>query len=101
MAATAAEWDTRIRGLLKRLPHWVGTALHWLLEPSHHWLRIPAALAFLLCGAFAPIPLIGVWMLPVGLVLLGEDIPWLKIPMEQSAQWVERTWVRVFHRTGP
>jgi hypothetical protein len=100
MAATSAEWDNRIGHLIAKLPSWSGIALYWMLAPSRHWIRIPAALDFLLCGAFAPIPLIGVWMLPIGLVLLGEDVPWLKAPMERTAQCAERIWTHLFHRRG-
>lgn len=76
----------------------MGRYLDWLLEPSHRWFRVPAAVALLIGGVFAPIPFIGVCMVPAGLVLLGEDLPRLKRPLETGAQWFERAWASLSRR---
>jgi hypothetical protein len=41
-------------------------------------VRIPAGLLLIAGGVFAILPLLGLWMLPLGLVLLAEDIPPLR-----------------------
>jgi hypothetical protein len=33
-------------------------------------------------------------MLPLGLALLAQDVPGLKVPMEKSARWIEQQWRR-------
>jgi hypothetical protein len=38
-------------------------------------VRIPAAIALMLGGVFAFLPILGLWMLPIGALLIGEDIP--------------------------
>jgi hypothetical protein len=40
------------------------------------------------------LPLLGLWMLPLGLLLLAEDLPFLRRPMLRTLLWVERRWLR-------
>jgi hypothetical protein len=37
-------------------------------------------------------------MLPLGLALIAEDVPWLKTRLEQAARWIERMWRKVRRR---
>lgn len=92
MDVTAADWDKRVDHLSEKLPPRLRTALDWLREPSRRWLRIGAALVFILGGVFSILPVLGLWMLPLGLALLSQDIPWLKVPLEKVARWIESTW---------
>lgn len=105
MDVTAQDWDRRVDALSAKLPDRLRRALDWLREPSRFWIRLVAAVLFMLGGVFAILPVLGLWMLPVGLALLSQDVPALKIPLEHSARWIERTWARLVHawrrRFGP
>jgi hypothetical protein len=66
--------------------------LDWLRSPKRWWLRIPIALLLMLGGVFSFLPILGLWMLPVGALLLSQDIPWLKratvaVLMPTEAAW--------------
>jgi hypothetical protein len=37
-------------------------------------------------------------MLPLGLLLLAQDLPFLRRPMGRALLWIERLWVRWKHR---
>jgi hypothetical protein len=37
----------------------------------------------------------GLWMLPLCLALLADDLPRLKPPLERVARWMERAWRKV------
>lgn len=39
------------------------------------WLRIPAGVALVIGGALGFLPVLGFWMLPLGLAVLAVDIP--------------------------
>jgi hypothetical protein len=68
------------------------TGVEWLREPSRRWLRLGAA-AVLVFGSFlAILPIFGLWMLPLGLALMSDDIPWLKVPLEKVLRGIERLW---------
>lgn len=101
MSVTAADWDVRVTHLSEKLPERLRKGVDWLREPSRRWVRIGAALLFIVGGVFSILPILGLWMLPLGLALLSQDIPWLKIPLEHSARWIERTWQRLRGRDKP
>jgi hypothetical protein len=92
MNELCAAWDARIERLLARLPASVGSAVTWLREPSRHLVRFGAGILLVLGGIFSILPVLGIWMLPLGLALLAEDMPGLKPRLERSARWCERRW---------
>jgi len=75
--------------LVRRLPQWLGGIVHRLLEPSAWWLRVPAGLLLIVGGFLAILPIFGLWMLPLGLVLLSEDIPPLRRVSGRILAWIE------------
>jgi hypothetical protein len=78
----------------RQLPRRVARSIRWLREPSARWVRIPAGLLLIAGGIFSILPLLGLWMLPLGLLLLAQDLPFLRRPMRRALLWVERLWVR-------
>ncbi|KTS25651.1 hypothetical protein NS228_06485 [Methylobacterium indicum] len=96
--ALAKAWDDRIVKLLDLLPRRVADAIAWLRAPSRRWVRIPAALLLILGGFLAVLPVFGLWMLPLGLALLSEDIPGMKPSLERAARWLEDKWNRLARR---
>jgi hypothetical protein len=102
ITATKRAWDARIAHVLTKLPDRMRTRVEWLREPSRRWLRLGAA-AVLVFGSFlAILPIFGLWMLPLGLALMSDDIPWLKVPLEKVLRGIERPWklVRSGRKTG-
>jgi hypothetical protein len=80
--------------LRRKLPRWMARALHWLQRPSSRWVRIPVGLLLMLGGVFSILPLLGLWMLPLGLLLLVEDVAFLRRPTRLVIICVERRWQR-------
>lgn len=80
--------------LESRLPRFIRRPIRWLREPSARWLRIPIGLLLILGGVFSILPLLGVWMLPLGLLLLAQDIPFLRRPTRKGLLWAEKRWLR-------
>jgi hypothetical protein len=91
----AAAWDSRIAALVERLPARAAKAVRWLREPSRRLVRFGAGILFIVGGIFSILPILGIWMLPLGLALLAEDLPGLKPVLERSARWIERHWRRL------
>ena len=46
--------------------------------PGRMWLRLPVAVMLILGGLAGFLPVLGFWMIPVGLVLLAIDLPGLR-----------------------
>ena len=49
-----------------------------LLKDGMRLVRLPIAALFLLGGVFSFLPVLGVWMLPLGLMLLAVDVPLIR-----------------------
>jgi hypothetical protein len=65
----------------------------WLRKPSSRLVRIPVAVLLVAGGIFSFLPILGLWMLPLGLVLFAQDVPVLQKPMAKSLGWIERKWI--------
>jgi hypothetical protein len=78
----------------RELPRGIGRSLRWLREPSARWVRLPVGLLLIAGGIFSILPILGLWMLPLGLLLLTQDLPFLRRPMRRALLWAERRWVR-------
>ena len=62
-------------------------------QPSSRLVRIPLALLLILGGVFSFLPVLGLWMLPLGLLLFAQDVPPLQKPMALGLGWIERKWL--------
>lgn len=84
----------------RMLPDRVGRFLRWLREPSSRSVRIPAGGFLIVAGIFGFMPVLGFWMLPLGFLLLAQDIPPLRRPTRRALLWGERRWARWRLRRG-
>lgn len=84
--------DRRVDRIQGRLPDPMARALGRMRTPSATWFRVPAGILLVLGGIFSFLPVLGVWMLPLGLVLLAYDIPPLKAPIGRVLVQGERRW---------
>jgi hypothetical protein len=80
----------RLELLIDRLPGRLRRMTHWLLRPSSRLVRIPAGILLVIGGVFSILPVLGIWMLPLGLILLAEDVPPLRRRRERALKWIER-----------
>jgi hypothetical protein len=91
----AAAWDARVLRLTSKMPRRLASVLGWLREPKHRPIRVIAATLFVLGGLFSILPILGLWMLPLGLGLLAEDVPGMKPPLERASRWLAGQWHRL------
>lgn len=75
------------RGLVERL-----------CDRTPRILRLPIAVLLVLGGMLSFLPVLGFWMLPLGLMLLALDIPWLA-PRVSAAAILTRRRASVWWRT--
>jgi hypothetical protein len=68
--------------------------LRWLRQRHLLIVRIPLALLLILGGIFSFLPILGLWMLPLGLLVLAVDIPPLRRPvgnlLVRLQRWIAR-----------
>jgi hypothetical protein len=82
--------ERRLRRLLRRLPARMQAITRWLRKPSSRWARLPAGVFLIIGGCLAILPVFGLWMLPLGLMLLADDIPPLRRARDRALDWLER-----------
>jgi hypothetical protein len=78
--------------LERRLSPGVARRLHRLRHPSARWIRIPVGCLMIVGGLLSFLPVLGIWMLPLGLVLLAYDVPALKPLVGRTLIRGERYW---------
>jgi hypothetical protein len=85
--------DRKVERLAENLPGWAASAVHWLRAPEGRWVRIPAAILLIVAGFVGFLPILGFWMIPLGLLLLAQDVPFLQRPILRLIEWLERQWL--------
>jgi membrane-bound ClpP family serine protease len=88
-----SELDRHFAWFERRLPQWAARFVAWLRKPSSRLVRIPLAILLIAGGFFSFLPVLGLWMLPLGLLLFAQDVPMLQKPMVQMLGWIERKWI--------
>lgn len=81
----------KARDRLDRQFAWIGRrfpasqrVLHWIRRPAAQFVRLPLSILLIFGGIFSFLPVLGVWMLPLGLLLLAVDLPILERPVGNS-----------------
>jgi hypothetical protein len=94
--------DRQWKRLSRELPESAARRLGWLRRRNARRVRVPAGILLLFGGVFGFLPVLGFWMLPLGLLLLSQDVPFLKRPAGRALVWCNRTWQKQKRRwRGP
>lgn len=80
----------RMALLLVRLPEKTRGWLFWLREPRQKWLRLPTGVGLIAGGLFSFLPVLGLWMLPLGIALLAEDFSLCRTASAHMLGWMTR-----------
>lgn len=68
--------------------------LEWVRKPGSRIVRIPLGILLVLGGIFSFLPVLGIWMLPLGLLMLALDLPILQGPMNNLILRGQRWWAK-------
>lgn len=61
---------------------------HRLKTHPNHWLRKIVGILLVIGGLFGFLPVLGYWMIPLGLALLAVDWPWAR----RLSRWLISWW---------
>jgi hypothetical protein len=92
---TKAELNRYFEMIDRRVPMRVSRFIRWLRKPSSFAVRLLVALLLILGGFFSFLPILGLWMLPLGLLFIAQDVPILQKPLVRALAWVEANWERL------
>jgi hypothetical protein len=91
MDKSRARLDRLFDRLQRRFPV-AARILATLRRPQSRWYRIPLGILLVLGGIFSFLPVLGIWMLPLGLLLLALDLPFLQGPVNTTILRGGRRW---------
>ena len=90
--------DRAFRGLERETPDTIAHILRWLRDPKSRWIRLPLGILCIIASFFWFLPVVGLELLPIGLLLIAEDVPFLRRPAARMMLWLEEKWVRLRRR---
>jgi hypothetical protein len=73
--------------LVDAVPAWARGPARWLARPAARWVRLPLALLLIAAGVLGFLPVVGFWMVPLGVLLLAIDLPLLRKPAQRFLTW--------------
>ena len=73
--------DEELDRLQARLPQKVSRFMKKVRSPDVAPYRIPAGIALTAGGVFGFLPILGFWMVPLGLAVLAQDVPAMRPPL--------------------
>jgi hypothetical protein len=88
------ELDVAFEKFERETPDFLTRAILWLRRPNARKVRLPLGLLFIVAGCLWFLPLVGIEMLPIGLLLIAQDVPFLRAPVGRMALWLLDRWVR-------
>lgn len=80
--------DEAFERLRNLLPDRLGPLLRWLHSPRSRPVRIPLGILFILASFFWFLPVVGLEFFPVGLLLVAQDVPFLRRPAGELTHWL-------------
>jgi hypothetical protein len=89
--------DRAFAGLEQETPDRVTHVIRWVRNPRSRWVRLPLGILCIVASFFWFLPVVGVEFLPIGLLLIAQDVPFLRRPAAKLLLWLEEKW-RAFRR---
>jgi hypothetical protein len=78
--------------LEQEAPDRITRIIQWLRTPESRWTRVPLGILCIIASFFWFLPVIGIEFFPIGLLLIAQDVPFLRRPAAKMLLWLERKW---------
>ena len=88
--------ESRLSSLIAKLPPRMATFTRWLRDPSRVWLRVPLGILLFGSGFLGFLPILGFWMVPLGVVLVSQEVGPLRRGVYRLVNWIARRRPRWF-----
>jgi hypothetical protein len=79
--------ERRLDRLISGLPRRLAAVIRWVRYPGRVWLRIPLGILLFFGGFLAVLPIFGMWMTPLGLILLAQDFGPIRRGIYRLINW--------------
>lgn len=90
--------DEALNVLEREAPDRVIRIIRWLRNPASRWKRVPLGILCIIASFFWFLPVVGIEFFPLGLLLIAQDVPFLRRPTARLLLWLERKWLTLRRR---
>jgi hypothetical protein len=87
------ELDKAFDKLEQEAPDFLTRAICWLRKPQARVVRLPLGILFIVAGLLWFLPVVGLEFLPIGLLLVAQDVPFLRRPVGRMTLYLLGKWV--------
>lgn len=74
----------------QKLPRPFARLIDWVRRPTSRLVRLPMGGLLVIGGVFGFLPILGFWMLPLGLIMIARDVPAIEPPLARLFAWINR-----------
>jgi hypothetical protein len=98
--------DRAFAALERQVSERVARVIRWVRDPNKRRIRLAIGAFCIVLSFFWWLPVIGIELLPIGLLLIAIDVPFLRRPVGLSLLWmvgkwvVLRTWLQALKQRG-
>ena len=84
--------DEAFDQLEREVPASVTRAIRWMRTPPARIVRLPLGILCILGSFLWFLPVLGLWFLPLGLLLIAQDLPFLRRPVGRMTLYLIDRW---------
>jgi hypothetical protein len=92
---TRDDLDEAFAELAQAVPHSMRPAIDWMRQPQARLVRVPLGMLCIVGSFFWFLPVLGLWFLPFGLLLIAQDVPFLRRPVGRMTLYLLDRWKRL------
>jgi hypothetical protein len=76
-------------------PDSLARGIRWMRKPQARIVRLPLGILCIVGSFFWFLPVLGLWFLPLGLLLIAQDVPFLRRPVGRMTLYLLERWKRL------
>ena len=84
--------DEAFDQLEREVPASVTRAIAWMRTPRARIVRLPLGILCIIGSFLWFLPVLGLWFLPLGLLLIAQDLPFLRQPVGRMTLYLLDRW---------
>jgi hypothetical protein len=89
------ELDEAFDKLERELPNSATRAIGWMRKPQARIVRLPLGIVCIIGSFLWFLPILGLWFMPLGLLLIAQDVPFLRRPIGRMTLYLLDRWVHL------
>jgi hypothetical protein len=83
--------------LEQEVPDGLTRTIKWMRTPKARAVRLPLGVLCILGSFLWFLPVLGLWFLPLGLLLIAQDVRFLRRPVGRMTLYLLDRWARLRH----